>query len=187
MSTGCARSLWSDLLSKKFPDHPNSRSTASSKHASYISITGQKKVLTWLLSAIHELSRATKEMRPLILSSSSTTTRLILSRLTLICSHKLLNSPRNVLGHLMDEWLHGLCAEPRKSLQDIEVDLVSPRGRQTRSPTTLTRMPPLKAPPVPKEFRVPPAWRQTSDRSLEGMSGPKPVSDMFYRLCSCSS
>ncbi|KAH7317448.1 hypothetical protein BKA65DRAFT_542102 [Rhexocercosporidium sp. MPI-PUGE-AT-0058] len=29
----CARCLWTDLLSKKSPDHPNSRSTASSKHS----------------------------------------------------------------------------------------------------------------------------------------------------------
>ncbi len=119
------------------------------------------KLLTRLLSAISESRSAVKEMHPLILSSYSTTSPPLPSRLMSKHRPKLLNGPRNVLGHGATRgWWHGARAEPRKALQDNDADLVIPRRRSTPSdsPTTSTRMlPHLKAPPAQKVFPQPPS------------------------------
>ena len=119
------------------------------------------KFLTRLLSAISESRYAVKEMHPLILSSYSTTSPPLPSRLMSKDRPKLLNDPRNVLDQGVTRgWWHRARVELRKALQDNDADLVIPRRRSTRShsPTTLTRiLPHLKAPPVQKVFPQPPS------------------------------
>ena len=75
------------------------------------------KLLTRLLSAISESRSAVKEMHPLILSSYSTTSPPLPSRLMSKHRPKLLNDPRNVLDQGATRgWWHGARAEPGKAL-----------------------------------------------------------------------
>lgn len=92
------------------------------------------RLLTCPLSVTTESRYAVREMHPLILSSYSTTTPPLLSRLMSIHRPRLLlNDPGNVFGQrATQEWRHGARVEQGRSLhRDVEADFVRiPRKRR---------------------------------------------------------